>query len=182
MGFVLSKFRKKNSTYDVLEAIEAEITSISKLRANIVVWHKKVVGYFVSFSMVLFLFLAILVYFKFFPAAGSKMNQVLLLAALLVFPGLIWLLKKLLTWWYNRKVRQNDMKLEQLKDKKRKILDGVLEKETYKVAKQILNRFGQNQRDVMRPSVPLEDLKGKQPEDSHVKTTSLLRRYVEHIF
>jgi len=176
MGFVLSKFRKKNSTYEVLEALEAEITSIIKLKANIVVWHNKVVGYFVTFSMVLFLFRAIFVYFKFFPAVSSKMNQVLLLAAFLVFPGLIWLLMKLLTWWCNRKVRQKDMKLDQLKDKKRKILDGVLEKETYKVAKQILNRFGQNQRDVMRPSVPLEDIKEKQPSEDHVKTTSQLRR------
>jgi len=37
------------------------------------------------------------------------------------------------------------MKLEALKEKKTKILDDVMEKETYKVAKEILDKFGQTQ-------------------------------------
>jgi len=162
MGFILSKFRKKKSTFEVLEALETEITSISKFKANTVVWQKKVVGYLVTYSIVIYLLLALLVYFKLFPAAGSKKDQLLLLLPFLVFPGLIWALRRLLTWWYHRKVRRDDMKLEQLKEKKTKILDEVMEKETYKVAKQILDKFGQNQPSVVRASVPLTGLNRQQ--------------------
>eukprot|EP00092_Neocalanus_flemingeri_P013660 GFUD01014733.1.p1 GENE.GFUD01014733.1~~GFUD01014733.1.p1 ORF type:complete len:444 (+),score=180.39 GFUD01014733.1:71-1402(+) len=154
MGFVLSKFRKKKSTLEVLEQLELDIDNISKFKASTVVWQKKVVGYLVTYSIVVYLLLAMLVYFKLFPAAMTRQEQLLLLLPFLVFPGLIWGLRKLLTWWYHRKVRRDDMKLEQLKEKKVKILDEVKEKETYKVAKQILDRFGQNQSGV-RPGAQL---------------------------
>jgi len=143
MGFILSKFRKKKSTLEVLEQLELEITSISKFKASTVVWQKKVVGYLVTYSIVVYLLLAMLVYFKLFPAAVNRQEQLLLLLPFLVFPGLIWGLRKFLTWWYHRKVRRDDLKLERLKEKKTKILDEVMEKETYRVAKQILDKFGQ---------------------------------------
>ena len=71
------------------------------------------------------------------------------------------------------------MKLQQLKEKKTKILDEVMEKETYKVAKQILDKFGSNQPSVVRPSVPLgAGLNRQQPTGraGHVDT-SQIRRY-----
>ena len=105
------------------------------------VWQKKVVGYLVTYSMVVYLLLVLLVYFKLFPASVTRQEQFLLLLPFLVFPGLIWGLRKFLTWWYRRKVSRDDMKLEQLKEKKTKILDEVMEKETYKVAKVILDKF-----------------------------------------
>jgi len=144
MGFILSKFRKKKSTYEVLEQLELEITNISQFKASTVVWQKKVVGYLVTYSIVIYLLLAVLVYFQLFPAAVSKQEQFLLLLPFLVFPFLIWGLRRFLTWWYHRKVKRDDKKLEMLKAKKTKILDEVMEKETYKVAKQILDKFGQS--------------------------------------
>ena len=42
----------------------------------------------------------------------------------------------------HRKIINNEKKLELLKQRKLKILDEVMEKETYKVAKEILDRFG----------------------------------------
>jgi len=144
MGFILSKFRKKKSTYEILEQLETEITSISKFKANTVVWQKKVVGYLVTYSIVLYLLLALLVYFKLFPAASSRQEQLLLLVPFMVFPVLIWAVRRFLTWWYHRKIIRDDKKLQDLKKKKEKILDEVMEKETYKVAKQILDKFGQN--------------------------------------
>jgi len=145
MGFILSKFRKKKSTYEVLEHLEAEITRISQFQASTVVWQKKVVGHLVTYSIVVYLLLALLVYFQFLPSAITRHDQFLLLLPFLVFPFLVWGVRKLLTWWYRRKVTRDDKKLRQLKEKKTKILDEVMEKETYKVAKQILDKFGQNQ-------------------------------------
>lgn len=71
------------------------------------------------------------------------------------------------------------MKLQQLKEKKTKILDEVMEKETYKVAKQILDKFGTNQPSVGRPSVPLGAGLGRQQPvggPGHVDTSQLRRR------
>jgi hypothetical protein len=177
MGFILSKFRKKKSTYEVLESLEAEITSISKFKASTVVWQKKVVGYLVTYSIVIYLLLAMLVYFKLFPAAKDKKEQLLLLIPFLVFPGLIWALRRLLTWWYHRKVRRDETKLQLLKEKKSKILDEVMEKETYKVAKQILDKFGQNQpAAATRPSLPLAGVPRQQPAGGAGQVDSQLRR------
>ena len=52
------------------------------------------------------------------------------------------MVKRTLTWWYYRKIRKNEEKLDQLREKKSKLLDEVMEKETYKVAKEILDKYG----------------------------------------
>ena len=175
MGFILSKFRKKKSTFEVLEQLDSEISSISKFKANTVVWQKKVVGYLVTYSIVIYLLLAMLVYFKLFPAAVSRQEQSLLLLPFLVFPGLIWGLRKLLTWWYHRKVKRDNLKLEQLKEKKTRILDEVKEKETYKVAKQILDKFGQNQPVVRPPLLAGVGMQASGGVGGHVDAAQLRR-------
>lgn len=53
--------------------------------------------------------------------------------------------KKILTWYYNRKLRKNQGKLSTLKDQKKKMLEEVMDKETYKVAKDILEKFAPEQ-------------------------------------
>ena len=55
------------------------------------------------------------------------------------------LIKRILTWWYHRKIRKNEVQLEDLKKKKAKILDEVMETETYKVAKEILEKYAPEQ-------------------------------------
>jgi len=167
MGFVFSKFGNKKSTLELLEQLELEITNISYFKASTELWQKKVVGYLVTYSMVVYLLLALLVYFKLFPAAVTRQEQFLLLLPFLVFPGLIWGLRKFLTWWYRRKVSRDDMKLEQLKEKKTKILDEVMEKETYKVAKVILDKFSHTKPGV-KPATPLES-GGRHTNDAQLK-------------
>jgi len=166
MGFVFSKFGKKKSTLELLEQLELEITNIRYFKASTELWQKKVVGYLVTYSMVVYLLLALLVYFKLFPAAVTRQEQFLLLLPFLVFPGLIWGLRKFLTWWYRRKVKRDDMKLEQLKEKKTKILDEVMEKETYQVAKGILDKFSQGE----NPAAPVKAGRG------HANDAQLKRR------
>ena len=50
-------------------------------------------------------------------------------------------LKRFLTWWYHRKIRRNEIAMEKLKKQKAKLLDDVMETETYKVAKELLDDF-----------------------------------------
>ncbi len=49
-----------------------------------------------------------------------------------------------MTWWYHRKIRRNEIALEKLKKQKAKLLDEVMENETYKVAKELLDEFASN--------------------------------------
>ncbi|MGH0136086.1 UNVERIFIED_CONTAM: hypothetical protein FKN15_030762 [Acipenser sinensis] len=58
-----------------------------------------------------------------------------------VFPILIWFLRKMLIWMFSKRTERNNEKLEELKAQKKKILEEVMEKETYKTAKLILERF-----------------------------------------
>ena len=53
-------------------------------------------------------------------------DQLFLLLPFLVSPLLIWGLRRLLTWWYHRKIIKNEKKLELLKQRKLKILDEVM--------------------------------------------------------
>ncbi|CAL4167002.1 unnamed protein product, partial [Meganyctiphanes norvegica] len=57
----------------------------------------------------------------------------------------VYILKRILTWWYRRKLSRNERKLEELKEKKEKILEQVMETETYKVAKEILEKYAPEQ-------------------------------------
>lgn len=54
----------------------------------------------------------------------------------------IFFLKQLVAWYFQRKVNRNSEKLSDLRQEKKKLLEQVMEKETYKVALDILNRFG----------------------------------------
>ena len=159
MGWVLSKFRKSKSTMEILTKLESDINNISQFKvsdkidivlaaivysqASTVVWQKKVVGYLVTYSIVIYLLLAIFAYFKLFPAVRNTKEQLFLIMPFIIFPFLIWGLRRLLTWWYHRKVLRDEKKLGLLKEKKVKILEEVMEKETYKVAKEILDKFGE---------------------------------------
>lgn len=54
-------------------------------------------------------------------------------------------MKRVLTWYYNWKLSRNQSKLKTLKDQKRKLLDQVMETETYKSAKIILEKYAPDQ-------------------------------------
>jgi len=142
MGWVLSKFRKSKSTMEVLTNLESDINNIIKFKASTAQTQKKVVGHLVTYSIVIYLLVAIFAYFKLFPAAKTTQDKLLLIMPFLISPLLIYGLRRLLTWWYHRKIINNEKKLELLKQRKLKILDEVMEKETYKVAKEILDKFG----------------------------------------
>ena len=55
------------------------------------------------------------------------------------------MVRRLLTWWYHRKIRRNEVQLAELVKKRKKILDQIMETETYKVAKEILEKYAPEQ-------------------------------------
>lgn len=46
-----------------------------------------------------------------------------------------------MTWYYRRKLTRNQEKLHDMREEKKKLLEDVMDKETYKVAKEILEKF-----------------------------------------
>ena len=61
------------------------------------------------------------------------------------------LVKRLVTWYYRRKLTHNQEKLHDMKEEKKKLLENVMDTETYKVAKEILEKFAPDQ--LSKPSV-----------------------------
>lgn len=106
-------------------------------------WHKKLIGYLLAYFSVLYLIAALVAYFKYFnnPAWRDFTSQIQLLTPFIVAPFILIFLKRFLTWWYHRKIKRNEIQLEALKKQKAKILDEVMETETYKVAKELLDEF-----------------------------------------
>ena len=53
-----------------------------------------------------------------------------------------WLFHKGIRWYFTRQMTSNSEKSVELRKKKKKILEEVMDTETYKVAKEILDKFG----------------------------------------
>lgn len=124
---------------EVLEGIDKDIQVLEeyseKYQRQLKIW----VGRLLLYSSLLYLITCIVVYSWYLPEL--LMGRLILSLPFLIFPLLVWLLRKLLIVIFSRRTEKNNEKLEDLKSKKRKILEEVMETETYKNAKMILERF-----------------------------------------
>ncbi|CAL1582294.1 unnamed protein product [Knipowitschia caucasica] len=147
MGGVLSRWRTKQSTVEVLEGIEKEIQALEEYstqnQRQLKIW----VGRLLLYSSILYLLTCVVVYFWFLPE--QFMGRLILCLPFLFFPLLVWLLRKFLVFVFSRRTERNNEKLEDLKGQKRKILEEVMETETYKTAKMILERFDPDSKKTM---------------------------------
>lgn len=153
MGIIIGKFRKKKSTYDILEKLEKEITCIEEFGRSTEQTRKKIVGRFVLLAVTVYVILAFILYVYYHKI--SAYHKLICVTPLMAFPLIIWLIKRFLTWYYSRKIKKNEKKLVSLKDEKKKILDNVKETETYIVAKKILDKFGNDQ--LKKPRITLSE-------------------------
>lgn len=151
MGIILSRFRKKKTTIEVLEDLDAQIKEIQQYGQTTEQRHKKIVGTIIIYGVVLYVMIAFIFYFCFFPA--SLYDQLFYIIPLLFFPILILLTKKMISWYYNRKITHNREKLSTIIEEKKKILNEVTETETYKKAKEILLKFAPDELNIS-PFVP----------------------------
>ncbi|XP_017784250.1 PREDICTED: protein lunapark-B [Nicrophorus vespilloides] len=143
MGLIIAKFRKKKTSIEILENLDKEIKSIEDFRRNTLERHKKIVGHFLIFSIGVYVVSCFLFYFYFY--SPNIKERIFYFLPLLVAPVFIFSLKRLLTWYYNRKISKKEVKLVSLKNDKKKLLDTVMETETYKVARTILEKYAPEQ-------------------------------------
>ncbi|XP_048390617.1 endoplasmic reticulum junction formation protein lunapark isoform X2 [Stegostoma tigrinum] len=139
MGVMLSCWRAKPSTIEVLEKIDKEINALEEFKEKNQRLQKIWIGRLVLYSSTLYIIAFIIVYLWCLP---EEWNARLTLALPgFLFPLLVWLIRKILIWLFCKRTERNSEALEDLKVQKKKILEEVMEKETYKNAKLILERF-----------------------------------------
>ncbi|ERL89581.1 hypothetical protein D910_06946, partial [Dendroctonus ponderosae] len=153
MGVIIAKFRKSRSTAEVLTKLETEIGSIEEFQTKTRQAQRKIVFRFIILAIGIYASLGLSIYFQFFKI--SENQKLLWVIPFVTSPVVIVVIKKFLSWYYNRKIRRNERKLVSLKERKKKILENVMETETYKVAKDILDKFGNE------PKLPLPALRFK---------------------
>ncbi|KAH8316190.1 hypothetical protein KR067_001447, partial [Drosophila pandora] len=131
---------KEKSTEAVLEGLQTQIQALEKYMINTEERKRRFVTNFVGFTIGAYIVGFGLWYFFYFPP--TLQECFMYLVPLLLFPIVIIFLRRLFTWYFQRKLNKNGDKLARLKEDKRKILEQVMDKETYKVAVNLLERFG----------------------------------------
>ncbi|XP_073330366.1 endoplasmic reticulum junction formation protein lunapark-A [Pagrus major] len=139
MGAVISRWKAKPSTVEILEGIDKDIQVLEEYSEKYQKQLKTWVWRLLLYSSLLYLITCAVVYSWYLPE--QVMGRLILCLPFLIFPLLVWLLRKMLIIIFSRRTEKNNDKLEDLKAQKRKILEEVMETETYKNAKLILERF-----------------------------------------
>ncbi|XP_023027697.2 endoplasmic reticulum junction formation protein lunapark-B [Leptinotarsa decemlineata] len=163
MGIIIGKFRKKKSTFEILEKLEEQITSIEEFGRSTEQFRKKIIGRFVLLAVLFYLLLALFLFYYYNKLSSDR--RLIYFIPIFAFPIIVWIIKSFMTWYYSRKIQRNEKKLIKLRDEKKKILDNVMETETYKVAKKILDKFGNEP-----TKVPQLTLSGSTPVTSKDKS------------
>lgn len=170
MGLPFSSIIKKKFTYETLEHLECQIRILDNVKVSTERRKRNIVRLLIMYSSAIYMTLGTFVYIKLLPLAVTKREQFLLLLPFLTFPALMYGVKRSISWWYQRQMMKDVTKLNQLKQKKAKILEDVMENESYRVAMQILEKFGNPQQ--TRESEVTE----KGDSEGAWRPSSLLRR------
>ncbi|XP_028171500.1 endoplasmic reticulum junction formation protein lunapark-A isoform X2 [Ostrinia nubilalis] len=165
MGLIISRFRRKKTTTEVLETLETKIKSIEQDGQYKEQTHKRVIGYVMAYSVGLYVLFAILYYFMYVGRSHHWLHSLLYASPLLVLPVLVIFLRSGISWYYNWTLNKNRIKLNKMREEKKKILEEVMNTETYKVAKEILDKYGspEEQSKALKPFQPTTNVPGKPP-------------------
>ncbi|NWY48196.1 LNP protein, partial [Sylvia atricapilla] len=129
----------KPSTVEVLEKIDKDIKRLEEFREKNQRLQKLWVGRLLLYSSVLYLITCLIVYLWCLPDEWTA--RLTMTLPFFAFPLIIWCIRTLLIFFFSKRTERNNDALEDLKSQKKKILEEVMEKETYKNAKLILERF-----------------------------------------
>ncbi|XP_036277029.1 endoplasmic reticulum junction formation protein lunapark isoform X2 [Pipistrellus kuhlii] len=139
MGGLFSRWRTKPSTVEVLENIDKEIQALEEFREKNQRLQKLWVGRLILYSSILYLFTCLIVYLWYLP--DELTARLTMTLPFFTFPLIIWSIRTVLIFFFSKRTERNNEALDDLKSQKKKILEEVMEKETYKTAKLILERF-----------------------------------------
>ncbi|XP_077563152.1 zinc-ribbon metal-binding protein lunapark isoform X2 [Haemaphysalis longicornis] len=152
MGILWSRFKHKPGTKELLDDIEKKVKNINEYKQSTERQQKRLVGALIFYSCLFYILCMVITYVWYFPK--TLQGQILCTVPLVLFPVLIVLAKKLLQWYFRRKIERKNEELADLIKQKRSVLDNVMETETYKIAKEILEKYDP---ETLRKSVKLEE-------------------------
>uniref|UniRef100_A0A1A7WRT2 Endoplasmic reticulum junction formation protein lunapark n=1 Tax=Iconisemion striatum TaxID=60296 RepID=A0A1A7WRT2_9TELE len=139
MGGLVSRWKTKPTTVEQLENLDKEIKHLEEFRAKNQRLQKLWVGHLLLYSSALYLCTSFIVYCLYLP--DEWLQRLAMALPFFMYPVLVWFIRKLLIFLFSKRTERNNDKLEDLKATKKKILEEVMETETYKNAKLILERF-----------------------------------------
>ncbi|XP_022105552.1 protein lunapark-B-like isoform X2 [Acanthaster planci] len=139
MGSLISRIWRKKSTIEQLEAIEKKMEALLSLKRRDTQREKQIMGSLLLYSVIVYLLMAL--FFYFYYEAKDWKGRATQILPFLLFPVLIFGIRKSLQWYFVKRIARNQMALEDLKAEKKQILEDVKDKESYKKAKEILDRF-----------------------------------------
>uniref|UniRef100_A0A665TIV2 Endoplasmic reticulum junction formation protein lunapark n=1 Tax=Echeneis naucrates TaxID=173247 RepID=A0A665TIV2_ECHNA len=131
--------KAKPTTVEQLENLDKDIKHLEEFRAKNQRLQKLWVGRLLLYSSVLYLLTCLIVYWLYLPEQWFQ--RIAMALPFFIYPVLVWFIRKLLIFIFSKRTERNNEKLEDLKAAKKKILEEVMETETYKNAKLILERF-----------------------------------------
>ncbi|XP_056904368.1 endoplasmic reticulum junction formation protein lunapark-B isoform X3 [Takifugu flavidus] len=139
MGAIISRWKPKLTTVEQLENIDKEIKQLEEFRAKNQRLQKLWVGRLLLYSSALYLLISLVVYLLYLPE--QWLLRLAMALPFFIYPVLVWFIRRFLIFLFSKRSERNNDKLEDLKATKKKILEEVMETETYKNAKAILERF-----------------------------------------
>ncbi|KAK2564930.1 Endoplasmic reticulum junction formation protein lunapark [Acropora cervicornis] len=150
---------KKESLGEVLESLEKDLKALESNLQRTEQLRRKFIGSLVLYSILLYILAALVCYFYDFPKSWKA--KIVRSIPLLVFPLVVYSLKRVLHYVFVSRISKKARRLEQLKDRKRQVLEEVMEKETYKAAKDLLDKYDPNseilkvERKITAPTSPV---------------------------
>ncbi|CAL1283474.1 unnamed protein product [Larinioides sclopetarius] len=139
MGLIFSRFRSKPSTKDLLEDLQKEIEALEEYKRSTEVQQKAVVGSLVFYSILLYIIVACVFLFYSYPITTK--DRIIYAIPFVIFPFLLYILKKFLQWYFLQRIRHNEENLIELKKRKKSLLEFAMETETYKAVKELLEKY-----------------------------------------
>ncbi|PAA65379.1 hypothetical protein BOX15_Mlig025749g1 [Macrostomum lignano] len=140
MGLLLSYFRRPKDSVAELESIEAQLNRLEAWRQNQLRLQKRLLGYLLIAFLIGYPS-ALGVYYVYCLPVASRLTQLLHVAAFVFVLPLFYALRRFLLWIFVRSLAGCEARASRLREDKRKVLDRVMDTETYKRAKEILDRF-----------------------------------------
>ncbi|GFY59387.1 endoplasmic reticulum junction formation protein lunapark-A [Trichonephila inaurata madagascariensis] len=176
MGILFSRFRAKPSTKELLEDLEKEIEILEEYKRSTEVQQKAVIGSLIFYSVLLYVIVAAVFLFYSYPVTTK--DRIVYAVPFLIFPLLLYVLKKFLQWYFLQKIRHNEENLLELKKRKKSLLEFAMETETYKVVKELLEKYDPAYHRKIFEAKPAIEAPSPQPVKGSFSEMELRRRNV----
>lgn len=140
MGLLFSYFRRPKDAVAELESIDANLSRLETWRQSQLRLQKRLLGYLLM-AFLLGYPTTLAVYYAYCMPVSSWLVQGLHVAAFVAALPLFYGFRRLLLWLFVRSLSGCEARVQKLREDKKCVLDRVMETETYKRAKEILDRF-----------------------------------------